>query len=67
MQFKAAEISLDENKVEAEIDFSKGVEITDDDGNRKIIYVLEPDWTLVMKYPMHPPKQQIDAGRYSQN
>lgn len=30
MQFKAAEISLDENKVEAEIDFSKGVEITDE-------------------------------------
>lgn len=64
LQFKAVDITVENGKVKALIDFSKGIEITDEDGNEQIIYMFEPDWILTMKYPSRPPKK-IELGTYT--
>lgn len=57
-------MAIENGKVKALIDFSRGIEITDEARNEQIIYTFEPNWILVMKYPSHPPKK-IESGTYT--
>ncbi len=62
LQFKNVEKGVNGDTINITFNFAEGIEITDENGNWKKIYKFEPNWTLIMKYPMHPPKQ-IESGQ----
>jgi hypothetical protein len=64
LQFKAAQILVEENHIVVKIDFSSGVEITDGKGNELLIYSIEPGWTLSIRYPIHP-TEEVEPGSYT--